>query len=70
MGCCELPAQEGLRMFIYLCDGRVIEVARATSLKVDRLLLVLYADGRVIRSFKLSEVYFSSHVLTPPPIAC
>ena len=53
-------------MFVYLCDGRVIEVARVTSVKVEQKALVLYAGESVAGRFSLDEVYFSSRVRSAP----
>jgi hypothetical protein len=56
-------------MFVYLCDGRVIEVARVTSVRVEEKSLVLYAGENVARRFNLDEVYFSSKVKSAPVLA-
>jgi hypothetical protein len=53
-------------MFVYLCDGRVIEVARVTAVKVDHVALVLYDGNTVAGRFNLRDVYFSSKVKTSP----
>jgi hypothetical protein len=53
-------------MFVYLCDGRVIEVAQATSAKVEASSLILYAGKQIVERFSLREVYFTSKVMTSP----
>jgi hypothetical protein len=53
-------------MFVYLCDGRVIEVARVTSVKVDHEALILYEGKDIAGRFNLRDVYFSSKVKTSP----
>jgi hypothetical protein len=56
-------------MFVYLYDGRVIEVARVTSVKVEQKSLVLYAGENVAQRFNLEDVYFSSKVKSSPVLA-
>ena len=53
-------------MFVYLYDGRVVEVARVTSVKVEQKALILYAGENVAGRFSLDEVYFSSKVKSAP----
>ena len=60
------PPEKVVPMFVYLYDGRVIEVARVTSVKVEQKALVLYAGQNVAGRFSLDEVYFSSKVKSAP----
>jgi hypothetical protein len=53
-------------MFIYLRDGRIVEVARVTRVQVEKKQLVLYQEGGVTASFPLQEVYFSSDRICSP----
>ena len=53
-------------MFVYLCDGRIVEVAKVTSVKVDHEALILYDGESVARRFNLRDVYFSSKLKTAP----
>jgi hypothetical protein len=53
-------------MFVYLTDGRVVEVSRVTSVQVDQKALVLYSGQNVVRRFSLDEVYCSSQLRSAP----
>ena len=55
-------------MFVYLHDGRVVEVAKVTSVRVDRESIVLYADKDVAGRFNLRDVYFSTKATPSPPV--
>jgi hypothetical protein len=53
-------------LFVYLCDGRVIEVDKVTSVKLEQTALVLYTGTKPVQRFDLKEVYFSSNVRAAP----
>ena len=53
-------------MYVYLLDGRVIEVPKATSVRVEEGKIVVYDGKNVAGRFPVRDVYFSSKVNSSP----
>ena len=56
-------------MWVYLCDGQVLELPKITSVKLEPAQIVLLEEKRPVASFSGRDVFFCSNVSSPPDVA-
>jgi hypothetical protein len=56
-------------MWIYLCDGQVIDMPKVTSFKLEPAQIVLFEEKKTVASFNRRDVFFCSNVSSPPDVA-
>jgi hypothetical protein len=60
--------QQGKAIYVYLCDGQVIEVRPATSVMLTQDSVVVLNTGEAVSSFPRPQVYFVADEPTEPTL--